>query len=208
MPFCSKCGNELGEGDAFCPKCGATVEKTDAVKPEPPQGESATENFKKEQAADVFGIEDDTQEKKNSHTGLTVVLVVLGIGLLVYLLSQADSSSGKGDQAALQKTQVVSRSERIQACFSHWDGSQVRIERYLKDGYLNDPDSYEHVSTKYAPLHENSDTLLVVTVFSARNGFGGRVRSSVIYKTVIPKATTPSLEDPDWCPVFDVVVKD
>lgn len=59
--------------------------------------------------------------------------------------------------------------------FSPWDGSHRNLETYIK-ARMNDPESYEHVSTTYGKYDTH---LIVVTFYRGRNGFGGMVRGGV-----------------------------
>lgn len=70
---------------------------------------------------------------------------------------------------------TASRRQRIEQQFSGWDGSHRRLERYIKSR-MNDPDSYQHVSTRFV---DNSDSLLVTTTFRGKNAFGGMVINHV-----------------------------
>jgi len=56
-------------------------------------------------------------------------------------------------------------------CLSAWDGAYNELERYVEKR-LRDPDSYEHIETRIAPVSE-SGTHLVYMQYRARNGFGG-----------------------------------
>lgn len=56
-------------------------------------------------------------------------------------------------------------------CLSAWDGSQRDLEKYVKD-HLRDPDSYEHIETRIAPVSDVG-THNVAMQYRARNGFGG-----------------------------------
>lgn len=76
----------------------------------------------------------------------------------------------------LTKAEILQKQIRSQ--FSSWDGSHRGVEKYIKT-LLNDPNSYEHVETRY---RNNGDHLRISTTISAKNGFGGRVRSSFIAK--------------------------
>ena len=60
------------------------------------------------------------------------------------------------------------RYNKIQGQFS-WSGAHRSIERYVK-ARLKDPDSYEHIETRY---NDNGDHLLVMTKYRAKNSFGG-----------------------------------
>lgn len=56
-------------------------------------------------------------------------------------------------------------------CLSAWDGSMPALERYVEDN-LRDPDSYEHIETRIAPV--SADGMhTVIMKYRARNGFGG-----------------------------------
>ncbi len=41
MPYCRRCGKEVGEGDRYCPACGAAVDTSGAVYRRPARGSSA-----------------------------------------------------------------------------------------------------------------------------------------------------------------------
>ena len=63
------------------------------------------------------------------------------------------------------------RKKEIEKQFSAWDGSHRQLERYIKQN-MNDPDSYEHVETKYWDM---GDHLVVLTKYRGKNAFGGKV---------------------------------
>ncbi len=70
------------------------------------------------------------------------------------------------------------RKEQIESHFSAWDGSHRGLVEVIKKS-MNDPESYEHVETRYV---DKQDHLIVITEFRGRNGFGGVVKSSVTAK--------------------------
>nr|NQU93701.1 hypothetical protein [Bacteroidota bacterium] len=59
--------------------------------------------------------------------------------------------------------------------FNAWDGSHIGLTRYIKNN-MNDPDSYEHIETKYWDM---VDHLVVLTRFRGENPFGGKVINSI-----------------------------
>lgn len=63
------------------------------------------------------------------------------------------------------------RKKEIEQQFSSWDGSHRNLERYIKQN-MNDPDSYEHVSTQYWDM---GDHLVVLTKYRGKNAYGGKV---------------------------------
>lgn len=62
---------------------------------------------------------------------------------------------------------------------SAWDGSIACVERYLKQ-VLNDPDSYEHVSTTVPS--PSGPYWVVSSAYRAKNGFGGLILQRTTFK--------------------------
>ncbi|QAT83449.1 hypothetical protein EJ065_1851 [Corallococcus coralloides] len=73
-------------------------------------------------------------------------------------------------QRQAQKVMVEMRGEK--PLNSPWDGSVPEVERYLKK-VMNDPDSYEHVSSS-APVARDA-YWIVKSSFRGKNAFGGKV---------------------------------
>lgn len=68
---------------------------------------------------------------------------------------------------------------RIEKQFSGYDGSHEKLEAYIKTS-LNDPASYEHVSTSYAlPADSSFNSVVVTTTFRAKNQFGAVVTKTI-----------------------------
>ncbi|WP_210521612.1 hypothetical protein [Hymenobacter terricola] len=70
------------------------------------------------------------------------------------------------------------RKEKLEAQFSAYDGSHRGVEQYIKD-HMNDPDSYEHVGTRFI---DKGDYIAVMTQFRGKNAFGGKILSSAVAK--------------------------
>lgn len=87
-----------------------------------------------------------------------------------------------------EKKQLIEKSLKGQ--FSEWDGSHRALEKIIKEG-MNDPDSYEHVSTKYWIV---GDHLIVLTKFRGKNAFGGIVTNSVKAKVSLDGSEINILE--------------
>lgn len=68
------------------------------------------------------------------------------------------------------------RKKEVESQFSSWDGSHRTFERLIKQT-MNDPDSYEHVETRFA---DNGDYIRVFAKFRGKNAFGGMVVDSAI----------------------------
>lgn len=85
----------------------------------------------------------------------------------------------KEQEAQLAATEAKKgRAEKVAAQFSSYDGSHRGIERYLKE-HMNDPDSYEHVSTRYI---DKGDFIAVMTQFRGKNAFNATILKSAVGK--------------------------
>jgi hypothetical protein len=86
---------------------------------------------------------------------------------------------GSGDDTDSTKnadgTPKTARQIQLEKQFSAWDGSHNTLTQLIKKA-MNDPDSYEHVETKYWDM---TDYIVVRTVYSGKNAFGGRVKNFV-----------------------------
>ena len=74
--------------------------------------------------------------------------------------------------------------EEVEKQFDLWDGSHRALTDNIKS-YLNDPSSYEHIETKYRfVLHTKKESpfIALTTLFTAKNGFGGRVKAMATAK--------------------------
>ncbi len=68
--------------------------------------------------------------------------------------------------------------ESIDNQFSSYDGSHIKLEEYVKNNMQN-PDSYQHVSSKYKVF---DDYLHVVLTFRGSNAYGGIVTQNISAK--------------------------
>lgn len=98
-------------------------------------------------------------------------LVVDDEGLNAHIATAKVGLAGQEAKAAAAEA----RKNRIKSQFSAWDGSHNALERIIKDA-MNDPGSYEHVSTAY---WDRGDHLIVQTTFRGKNAFGALMRNSV-----------------------------
>lgn len=73
-------------------------------------------------------------------------------------------------------TELAKRKQKIENQFSVIDGSHKKLEEYVID-HLNDPGSYEHLNTVY---WDRDSFITVKMQYTAKNGFGGRVRGVII----------------------------
>jgi hypothetical protein len=73
---------------------------------------------------------------------------------------------------------LKNRKEKVEKQFSAWDGSHVGLTSAIKKS-MNDPDSYEHIETRFA---DKGDYILIITQFRGKNAFGGKVINTITAK--------------------------
>lgn len=107
-------------------------------------------------------------------------LVVLEPGNQAYVKTLARYEKIKLDAEEKARKEVAAqqaretRKKEVESQFSGWDGSHRTFERLIKQT-MNDPDSYEHVETRFA---DKGDYIRVFTKFRGKNAFGGMVVDS------------------------------
>jgi hypothetical protein len=70
-----------------------------------------------------------------------------------------------------EKAPPPTRQDYINRNFSGYDGSSPKLEEKIKST-MNDPDSYEHVETRY---RDDGKTIYVVTKFRGKNAFNATI---------------------------------
>lgn len=146
---CPECEKEVSDKAPACPHCGAPINQ-------------AKEKLKKAK-----------KEPKQYGCGTLIVLAV--VGFIIYAAVTPDAPK----KPQKPKTAAELRKEKIEGCFSAWDGAHRNLEKQVKAA-MNDPDSYDHVETRYS---DKGDHLIVSTTFRGKNSFGGTVKNSIIAKT-------------------------
>jgi len=102
---------------------------------------------------------------KEQGTGFVVLAIII---VIIYAMC--------GGEEEVKKDAATLRKEKIEKGFSAWNGSHTKLVEAVKSS-MNDPNSFEHVETKYW----DRDSLLVVKMeYTGKNGFGGRVRGRVM----------------------------
>lgn len=79
-------------------------------------------------------------------------------------------------KAKAEAAAKAARQKKLEEQFSAWDGAHRNFERLIKAA-MNDPDSYEHIETRYRDM---GDRIRVSCKFRGRNGFGGMVVNTKI----------------------------
>lgn len=96
------------------------------------------------------------------------------IGLVIIIAVVKFSCKGSDESSESSKKQIP-RKDRIDKQFSY-DGSHKKLKEYIKS-ILNDPDSYENIKTVF---WDRDSIIVVKTEFTAKNGYGGRVRNIIM----------------------------
>lgn len=103
--------------------------------------------------------------------GISVLLI-----FMVAVLGMCYQCFNSTSDDSVTKTPEALRKERIEKAFSSWDGSHRNLEAFVKES-MNDPESYEHNSTNYRQIGQ--DTIFVMMSFRGKNAFGGVVKQTV-----------------------------
>lgn len=104
---------------------------------------------------------------------------VLSIITVCFFVFIAFGSIGEEDVPTnADGTPKTPRQIEVDKQFSAWDGSHRGLTDLIEKG-MNDPDSYEHIETKF---RDEGDYIFVVTKFRGKNAFGGKVVGTVSAK--------------------------
>jgi len=173
MPLinCPECQKRISNQATTCPNCGHPLSWQQPVKqPEKPKTALVSERKPKSLMEKIIW-------------GFVIVMVVCiaGIyGLLAYFKFEEKKPNSVLYQPP--KTQEELRQElrqaQIKKYFSGWDGSHLGLTKVIKES-MNDPNSYDHVETKYS---DKGEFLIVKTTFRGKNAFGGVVINSITAK--------------------------
>jgi hypothetical protein len=98
----------------------------------------------------------------------TIVKSVIWISIFSIMLYMC-----VGQEEPLTPEQVAT--ESIEKNFNGWDGSHIKLTRFVKEN-LNDPDSYEHIETTYKVT---GDSIWLFMNYRAKNSFGGIVKEGI-----------------------------
>jgi hypothetical protein len=92
--------------------------------------------------------------------------------------SKIDFYTSKVKEKQIADATAKARDNLIGKGFSAWDGSHRALEKHIKKR-MNNPDSYEHIDTKY---YDRGDFIIVTTRFRGANAFGGLVVNEMTAK--------------------------
>ncbi len=101
------------------------------------------------------------------------LLSILTVCFFVFIAFGSDDEESKTNADGTSKTE---RQIKVESQFSSWDGSHRGLTDLIKKS-MNDPDSYEHIETRF---RDDGDNIFVITKFRGANAFGGKVINTVI----------------------------
>ena len=133
-------------------------------------------DINKKLSSNYTSKEKDALVKSFIVPGVLCFVIAIGINAC-----SGDAKSDKPKEAEKPKTEAELRQEKVEHCFSGWDGSHTVLSSAIKQS-MNDPDSYEHVETRWK---EKEKTLIVSTKFRGKNAFGAKIINEVIAETDI-----------------------
>lgn len=99
-------------------------------------------------------------------------LSILTFCFFIFIAFGSDDDESKKNADGTPKTE---RQIEVESQFSAWDGSHKGLTDIIKKN-MNDPDSYEHIETKF---RDDGDNIYVITKFRGANAFGGKVINTV-----------------------------
>lgn len=104
-----------------------------------------------------------TQAKSSNKGAIRMVLIIVSVFLIYsWYVGRQDRLEREAANPAIK-------------CLSAWDGSHAGFVQATKEG-MNDPESFEHVETRYIDRGEEVD---LVMKFRGKNKFGGTVTQTV-----------------------------
>lgn len=100
-------------------------------------------------------------------------LSILTVCFFIFIaFGSGDDEESKTNADGTPKTE---RQIKVESQFSSWDGSHRGLTDLIKKS-MNDPDSYEHIETRF---RDDGDNIYVITKFRGANAFGGKVINTV-----------------------------
>jgi RNA polymerase subunit RPABC4/transcription elongation factor Spt4 len=140
------------------------------------QQEISTSNVRCPHCGHVNHHISETQE----FAGIAILVVALAaIFGGVYTACSGSDSESKATLVQSPPTPEQLRVREIAKAFDPWNGSHPTLEKFVRKN-LNDPDSYQHIETKYL---DKTDHIFVITKFRAKNAFGAFVVNTAAAKT-------------------------
>ncbi len=112
----------------------------------------------------------EVKKNQSMKTGCIGLIVIVLIPIVWFALN-----SFYDKEVTKSSSTKSARQERIEAQFSHWDGSHRKLTKRIKAS-MHNPKSYKHVKTAWV---DHGDYLNVVTQYRGENLFGTTVTNFV-----------------------------
>lgn len=103
------------------------------------------------------------------------LLSILTVCFFIFIAFGSDDEESNTNADGTPKTE---RQIKVESQFSAWDGSHRGLTNLIEKS-MNDPDSYEHIETRFK---DNGDHIYIITKFRGANAFGGKVVNTVTAK--------------------------
>lgn len=112
-----------------------------------------------------------------------IILLFVFIGAILSSEETPEEKAEKAAKAEIERKRIAKKETENRRkgfhCLSSWDGSHPDFERLVKL-YMNDPDSFDHVSTRVTPVQSDTGRHTIIMEFRGRNAFGGIVKNTAI----------------------------
>jgi hypothetical protein len=179
---CSNCGAAVADSARYCSHCGAETENhatsswlpSGAAKPigkiinePPPTGGETPHEVPPKPPVPTSNKSDHNVLIGGLSLGCALVIVIVPIYLL---LSWCSGPSETPEQVKAEQAKSLEDERNGFHCLSAWDGSNRSFVEQVKR-QLRDPDSFEMVETRIAPVVDGQH--LITMEYRAKNGFGG-----------------------------------
>lgn len=147
------------------------------------------ERYKKSQvkpvAVNIAGSEPVLQQKKKMPKWAILLIAFFGLGLLGNIIGGTRNNNSSGANSETSATPVADsttpKKEEAKAkdddskYFSSWDGSNRELVYFVKQN-MKDPDSFEHVETRF---NDNGSSYDILMKYRGKNSFNATVTQAV-----------------------------
>lgn len=94
--------------------------------------------------------------------------IVFGFAFLFFaFIGVKECNSTKSEEKPTKQTHL----QVVESKFSSWDGSHIELTKWIKEN-MNDPSSFEHVSTNY---WYEGDHMIIQEKIRGNNAFGAKI---------------------------------
>lgn len=100
----------------------------------------------------------------------------ISLFFVLHAVGPIDLTPKDSPSSTSQTIKTPTKADKIKKQFNAWNGSHIALVRYVKS-QMNNPSSYEHVSTKYAEL--DNGNLQIVMTYRGENAFWALIKQTV-----------------------------